>query len=100
MKTLNAGNFTEEIRSKDLYVVDFFADWCGPCRMLAPLLAELEAENPSVSFGKLNVDEAPQIAGQYGIQSIPYVVLFKKGEIAAVSIGFKPKAELKNALGI
>ena len=60
----------------------------------------LKIENLKKSFGKLNVDEAPQIAGQYGIQSIPYVVLFKKGEIAAVSIGFKPKAELKNALGI
>ena len=96
---LNNLNFEEKVlRSEKPVIVDFYADWCGPCRMLAPVIAGIAAEHDEISVGKVNVDENPELAYKYGIESIPAVFLFKDGAVAAKSIGFKPKAALEQAL--
>ena len=74
--------------------VDFYADWCGPCKMLGPVVEELAEENPEVTFVKVNVDDLPDVAQRYGIMSIPTLISFKDGEIAAQSMGFQPKEAL------
>ena len=95
--TLTKTNFEAEVLKSDKPVlVDFWAPWCGPCRMLAPVLAEVAAENgDKIKVGKVNVDENPELAAQYGISGIPAMLLFKDGKVAATSVGFKPKAELE-----
>ena len=96
--TLTKTNFEAEVLKSDKPVlVDFWAPWCGPCRMLAPVLAEVAAEKgDKIKVGKVNVDENPELAAQYGISGIPAMLLFKDGKVAATSVGFKPKAELES----
>ncbi len=79
-------------------LVDFFATWCGPCRMLAPILEEVEAEHPEIAFIKVDVDESPELANAYGVTSIPTLILFKDGEPANTSVGLSPKEELEELL--
>lgn len=88
--TLTDSNFKEEI-SSGLVLVDFWAPWCGPCRMVAPIIEEVANESDGVKVGKLNVDENPQIAGEYQIMSIPTVMLFKDGEVVETLVGLRPK---------
>ena len=96
--TLTKTNFEAEVLKSDKPVlVDFWAPWCGPCRMLAPVLAEVAAEKgDKIKVGKVNVDENPELAAQYGISGIPAMLLFKDGKVVATSVGFKPKAELES----
>lgn len=77
-------------------VVDFFADWCGPCKMLAPVLEQLERDNDEVEFFKINIDENPEIAEQYEVMSIPNVGFFKGGELVDRSVGFKSAEEMQS----
>ena len=95
--TLTKTNFEMEVLKSDKPVlVDFWAPWCGPCRMLAPVLAEVATEKgDKIKVGKVNVDENPELAAQYGISGIPAMLLFKDGKVVATSVGFKPKAELE-----
>ena len=95
--TLTKANFeTEVLKSEKPVLVDFWAPWCGPCRMLAPILAEIaEEKGNTVKVGKVNVDEEPDLAAKYGISGIPAMLLFKDGKVAATSVGFKPKPELE-----
>ena len=95
--TLTKANFEmETLKSDKPVLVDFCAPWCGPCRMLAPVLAEIAEEKAdTVKVGKVNVDEEPELAAKYGISGIPALLLFKDGKVVATSVGFKPKAEVE-----
>jgi thioredoxin 1 len=93
-------NFNEVVaQAKTPVLVDFWAPWCAPCHMVAPVVEELADEyDGKVSFGKVNVDENPKIASQYGIMSIPTLILFKDGQPVSNIVGFRPKDELKKSL--
>ncbi len=99
---LTSQNFENEVLKSDKPVlVDFWAEWCGPCKMLAPVIAEIAEEyDGKIKVAKLNIDEEMQLAVQYGIASIPTVLLFENGEIVKKSIGFAPKDALVEELGI
>ncbi len=88
--------FDELIKGEKPVVCDFYADWCGPCKMLAPVMEELsETYSDKAVFVKVNVDDNFELSARYGIMSIPYVGVFKNGEMADKSIGFMPKSEAK-----
>ena len=90
-------NFDQEVLKADRPVlVDFSATWCGPCQMLAPIVSEIAAERAEVlKVGKIDVDEAPEIAARYGIMSIPALLLFKNGALSATSVGYVSKPDLE-----
>ncbi len=91
---VNTNNF-EEIRSSGKTVLlDFYADWCGPCRMVAPIISEIAEENPQYVVGKINVDDSPELAQKFGVSSIPTLVVMKNGEVSDISVGAKPKAQI------
>lgn len=98
--TVNQANFKQVVLEAKLPVlVDFWAEWCGPCRAVAPVVEELSREySGKIDFAKINVDENATLASQYGIMSIPTLIVFKKGKPAEQVIGFRPKAELKKLL--
>ena len=94
-----ADNFeTEVLKSEHPVVVDFWAPWCGPCRQIAPIIEELASENSDVSVGKLNVDDGQDIATQYGITSIPTILMFKGGELVERVQGVTPKSKLQELI--
>ncbi len=88
--------FAADVEGGALVLVDFWAPWCGPCRMIAPVLAELAVElGDEVTIAKLNVDDNPEMSRKYGVMSIPTMILFKDGEPVDKVVGFVPKDELK-----
>ena len=92
---LTAENFENEVlRSDKPVLVDFWAAWCGPCRMLSPVVDEVAEENPGIKVDKVNVDEQGQLAMQFGIMSIPTLMLFRNGKNVDTSVGVVPKAEI------
>lgn len=99
---LNEQNFQTEIKNfSGIALVDFFATWCGPCRMLAPIIEELAEEyknNPEVKIGKINVDENQALAEEYGVMSIPTLILFKNGQKIETIIGLRDKETLKELI--
>ena len=100
IKVVNDKNFNEEIADSDnIVVVDFWAPWCGPCKMLTPVIEELSNEmGKGVTFAKINVDESPIIASKYKISSIPTVMVFSKETVKETMVGFRPKADLKKII--
>ena len=92
MITLTKENFAQEVLQSDKPVlVDFWATWCGPCRMVAPVLEEIADERTDIKVGKVNVDEQPDLAGQYRVMSIPTLLVFKGGKVVANSVGVQSK---------
>jgi len=100
IKVVNDKNFDEEIaNSENIVVVDFWAPWCGPCKMLTPVIEELANEmGAEVKFAKINVDESPIIASKYKISSIPTVMVFSKDSVKETMVGFRPKSDLKKLI--
>jgi len=100
--TVTEQSFEEEVLQSDKpVIVDFWAEWCGPCHAVAPVLDRIvEESNGDLKLVKVNIDEQPALSQRYGVQSIPTMILFKNGEPAAAAIGAQPKPALEKALGL
>lgn len=97
MEIINSNNFVEKIAT-GVTLIDFYADWCGPCKMIAPVLEEIDQEMANVTVMKVDVDQNQGLAGQYGVQSIPNLIIFKDGQAVDQIIGFTSKNEIVNHL--
>ncbi len=95
---LTKENFEDTVKTNDTVLVDFWATWCGPCRMIAPHIEKIAEEHPEITVGKVNVDDHPEIAIKFGIASIPTLLLFKNGELKETLIGYREKAEIEKYL--
>ncbi|MCI8969947.1 MAG: thioredoxin [Oscillibacter sp.] len=88
-------NFSQEVIHSDRPVLlDFWAPWCGPCRMIHPVLEEIARERPDVKVGKINVDEQPELAGRFGVMGIPMLVVLRDGKITGQAVGARPKGQI------
>lgn len=96
MSVLNVtiNNFDEIKNSEKTVLLDFYADWCGPCRMVSPLVDEIAEENPEYLVGKINVDNEPELAQAFGVSSIPMLAVMKNGEVVNQAVGARPKQQI------
>lgn len=93
--TINKHNFQEEILNSDKNVlIDFFADWCGPCQRVSPVIDEIARENPDIKVGKINVDEQPELASRFRVYTIPSLFVFKNGQVIEQAVGVQSKEHL------
>ena len=92
---INNNNFQDEVmHSEKLVLLDFWASWCGPCRMVSPIVDEIAAERSDIKVGKINVDEQPELAARFGVMSIPTLVVMKNGKVVNQAVGARPKAQI------
>lgn len=98
--TITKENFEQEVlQSTKPVLLDFWASWCGHCRMLSPVVDEVAEERTDVKVGKVNVDEQPELAGQFGVMSIPTLLVFEQGKLVRQAVGARPKASVLDLLG-
>ena len=98
--TITKENFEQEVlQSTKPVQLDFWASWCGPCRMLSPIVDEVAEERTDVKVGKVNVDEQPELAGEFGVMSIPTLLVFEQGKLVRQAVGARPKAGVLDLLG-
>lgn len=98
--TITKKNFEQEVlQSAKPVLLDFWASWCGPCRMLSPVVDEVAEERTDVKVGKVNVDEQPELAGEFGVMSIPTLLVFEQGKLVRQAVGARPKASVLELLG-
>ena len=95
---VNKENFDSVKNSSKAVLLDFYADWCGPCRMVSPIVEEIAAENPQYLIGKINVDKEPELAQQFKVLSIPTLAVIKNGAVINRSVGARPKTEILDML--
>ena len=92
---ISKDNFVSEVlKAEKPVLIDFYADWCGPCRMVAPIVHEIAEERGDIKVGKVNVDEEPELAEKFGVASIPNLVVLKNGEVANQTAGARPKSQI------
>ena len=98
---INKSNFQDEVMHSDKPVLlDFWASWCGPCRMVSPIVDEIAAERSDIKVGKINVDEQPELAAQFGVMSIPTLVVMKNGQIVNQAVGARPRSAIESMLNV
>ena len=96
---ISKDNFSKEVLNSDKPVLlDFYADWCGPCQMVGPIVAEIAQERDDVKVGKINVDEEPELTAEFQVMSIPMLVVIKDGKLVNKVVGFRPKADIEAML--
>ncbi|MBQ8348819.1 MAG: thioredoxin [Ruminococcus sp.] len=96
---INKENFASEVINSDKPVLlDFYADWCGPCRMVGPIVSEIANERSDIKVGKINVDEQPELATQFQVMSIPMLAVIKNGKLANQVVGYRPKEQIEAML--
>ncbi len=99
VRTITKENYQKEVaESEKTVLLDFWASWCGPCRMVSPLVDEIAEETPAVRVGKVNVDEQPELAGAFGVSSIPTLVVMKNGQVVSKTVGARPKGQILSLL--
>ncbi len=96
--SVNKSNFQELKNSEKTVLIDFYADWCGPCRMVSPIVDEIANENSEILVGKVNVDEEPELASSFDVSSIPMLVVMKNGVVVNQAVGARPKEQILSML--
>ena len=95
VEKINKHNFENEIlNNKGMVLVDFYADWCGPCKMIAPNVSKVAEERTDILVGKVNIDESPELAAQFGVMSIPTLIVFQNGKQVSKSVGYRTQSEI------